>query len=306
MTDATGSPDLAPLLARWRLEADGPPMRTPSSALLPVRRDGARLMLKVPRVEEERRGGRLMAAWAGRGAAPVLESDADGTLLMARADDPGILVREASADGSDADARDERATRALARAAVRLHRVPLDAAAVADAVPLEEWFRELLDPVRPLPRSLDRGAGIARELLAGSGTGISAVLHGDVHHGNVLRFRDCGDEDGDDHDDDPHGPGSWRAIDPKALIGDPGFDTANVLCNPTPGVALRPGRLARRARVVAEETGRDLEAVLAWTEAWCALSAAWDAGSPERAARVEELARIGAAARQARRGAGGA
>ncbi|RII90425.1 streptomycin phosphotransferase, partial [Clavibacter michiganensis] len=119
MTDAVAQ--LGPLLARWRLDPDGPAVRTASSVLAPVRRDGAPLMLKVPLVEEERRGGRLMAAWAGGGAAPVLASDADGTVLMARADDPGILVREASADGSDADARDDRATRILARAAARLH-----------------------------------------------------------------------------------------------------------------------------------------------------------------------------------------
>ena len=306
--DPAAEPDLAPLLARWRLEPDGPLLRTPSSVVAPVRRDGSRLVLKVPTVEEERRGGRLMAAWAGRGAAPVLAADPDGTLLMARADDPGILVREASATGpdatgADADARDDRATRILARAAVRLHGVALDPRAVADAVPLDAWFRELLDSVRPLPRPLDRGAGIARELLAGSASGPAAVLHGDVHHGNVLRFPGEGADARDDE------AATWRAIDPKALVGDPGFDTANVLCNPTPAVALRPGRLARRARVVAEETGRDVDAVLAWTEAWCALSAAWDAASPAQAARVVALGRIGAVSRCARRrlgrGAGG-
>ena len=293
MTDAVAQ--LGPLLARWRLDPDGPAVRTASSVLAPVRRDGARMMLKVPLVEEERRGGRLMAAWAGRGAAPVLASDADGTLLMARADDPGILVREASADGADADARDDRATRILARAAARLHRVPREAPVVAEAVPLAVWFRELVEPARPLPRALDRGAAVARELLAGSGS--AAVLHGDVHHGNVLRFGDGGC-DGRGGDDD------WRAIDPKGLLGDPGFDTANVLANPTPAIALRPGRLARRARVIAEETGADLDAVLAWAEAWCALSAAWDADDAASRARVEALGRLGAAARDARPGLG--
>jgi streptomycin 6-kinase len=285
---------LGPLLERWRLDPDGPAVRTASSVIAPVRRDGARLMLKVPLVEEERRGGRLMAAWAGRGAAPVLASDADGTVLMARAGDPGILVREASADGPDAYARDDRATRILARAAARLHRVPLEPRVVAEAVPLEVWFRELVAPERPLPRSLDRGAAVARELLAGSGT--TAVLHGDVHHGNVLRFGGSG-IGGDDGD-------AWRAIDPKALVGDPGFDTANVLANPTPAIALRPGRLARRARVVAEETGADLDAVLAWAEAWCALSAAWDADDVASGPRVEALGRLGASARDARPGLG--
>ena len=294
MTDADAQ--LGPLLARWRLDPDGPAVRTASSVLAPVRRDGARMMLKVPLVEEERRGGRLMAAWAGRGAAPVLASDADGTVLMARADDPGILVREASADGADADARDDRATRILARAAARLHRVPREAPVVAEAVPLAVWFRELVEPARPLPRALDRGAAVARELLAGSGS--AAVLHGDVHHGNVLRFGRGDDGDGRVGDDD------WRAIDPKGLLGDPGFDTANVLANPTPAIALRPGRLARRARVIAEETGADLDAVLAWAEAWCALSAAWDADDAASRARVEALGRLGAAARDARPGLG--
>jgi len=290
VTDADADAPLRPLLARWRLDADGPTVRTPSSVIAPVRRDGARLMLKVPLVEEERRGGRLMAVWAGRGSAPVLASDADGTVLMARADDPGILVREASADGSDADARDDRATRILARAAARLHRVPLDAPMVAEAVPLAVWFHELVAPERPLPRSLDRGAAVARELLAGPGP--TAVLHGDVHHGNVLRF---GGGDGDD---------DWRAIDPKALVGDTGFDTANVLANPTPAIALRPGRLARRAHVVAEETGAELDRVLAWAEAWCALSAAWDAHEARSRPRVEALLRLGACARDARPGSG--
>jgi streptomycin 6-kinase len=299
VTDADADADaaLGPLLERWRLDRDGPAVRTASSVIAPVRRDGARLMLKVPLVEEERRGGRLMAAWAGRGAAAVLASDADGTVLMARADDPGILVREASADGPDADARDDRATRTLARAAARLHRVPLEPRVVAEAVPLDVWFRELVAPERPLPRSLDRGAAVARELLAGSGP--TAVLHGDVHHGNVLRFGDS-DIGGDDDDDDD----AWRAIDPKALVGDPGFDTANVLANPTPAIALRPGRLARRARVIAEETGADLDAVLAWAEAWCALSAAWDADDVASGPRVEALGRLGASARDARPGLG--
>nr|WP_228512096.1 aminoglycoside phosphotransferase family protein [Clavibacter sp. VKM Ac-2872] len=279
---------MRPLLARWGVDPDGPAVRTASSVIAPVRRDGARLMLKVPLVEEERRGGRLMAAWAGRGAAPVLAADADGTVLMARADDPGILVREASAEGPDADARDDRATRILARAAARLHRVPLDARTLADAVPLAVWFRELVAPERPLPQALDRGAAVARELLAGPAP--TAVLHGDIHHGNVLRFG-SGDSDDD-----------WRAIDPKGLTGDTGFDTANVLANPTPEIALRPGRLARRAHVIAEETGTDLDAVLAWAEAWCALSAAWDAGDPASRPRVEALLRLGACARDARRG----
>ena len=295
-----GERALAPYLARWGLDPDGPADVTPSSVLAPVRRDGARLMLKVPLVEEERRGGRLLAAWSGRGAVRVHASDGRGAVLMSRAADPGLLVREASAAGPDAEARDDRATRILVRTALRLHAAPVPDEVRAEAVPLVTWARELLEPSSPLPRAFDRGRDVMRELLGGS-TG-QAVLHGDVHHGNVLRVDDeataAGDAGGDDR------AGAWCAIDPKALLGDPGFDTANVLCNPTLAIALGPGRLARRAAVIAEETGRDLDDVLAWAEAWCALSAAWDVGDPARRARVAALIRLGGAARALRRTAG--
>ncbi|MFT2710290.1 aminoglycoside phosphotransferase family protein [Clavibacter sp. Sh2126] len=294
---ASAESALAPYRARWRLDPDGAVVVTPSSVLAPVRRDGARLMLKVPLVDEERRGSRLLAAWSGRGAVRVHAADDGGAVLMSRAEDPGLLVREASAVGPDAEARDERATRILVRTARRLHSVAVPDGVRAEAVPLATWARELLEPERPLPRAFDRGRDVLRELLGGSPG--EALLHGDVHHGNVLRFGD-GDGDGADGSDGDAADDAWRAIDPKALRGDPGFDTAYALCNPTLAIALRPGRLARRAAVIAEETGRDLDDVLAWAEAWCALSAAWDVGDPSRRERVAALGRLGAAARALR------
>lgn len=42
------------------------------------------------------------------------------------------------------------------------------------------------------------------------------VLHGDIHHGNVL--------DG--------GERGWRAIDPKGLLGERTFDFVNILLAP--------------------------------------------------------------------------
>jgi len=54
------------------------------------------------------------------------------------------------------------------------------------------------------------------------------VLHGDIHHGNILDF----------------GPRGWLTIDPKGLIGERDFDYANLFCNPdlahpAPSVALK-------------------------------------------------------------------
>ena len=103
------------------------------------------------------------------------------------------------------------------------------------------------------------------------------VLHGDLHHGNVL--------DG--------GQRGWLAIDPKGLIGARAFDYANLFCNPTPDIALAPGRLAHRVELVATAARLDRHHLLAWITAWAGLSAAWhisDGTDPATALAVATLA----------------
>src|SRR3546814_3749922 len=71
-------------------------------------------------------------------------------------------------------------------------------------VPLAHWFRALNPAAATHGGILARCAATARALLAESrGTG---VLHGDIHHDNVLDF----------------GPRGWLAIDPKRLVGERG------------------------------------------------------------------------------------
>ena len=85
------------------------------------------------------------------------------------------------------------------------------------------------------------------------------VLHGDIHHDNILDF----------------GARGWLAIDPKGLRGERGFDFANIFCNPDRATALAPGRLAQRATLIAEAAGLKRKRLLQWVLAWAGLSAAW-------------------------------
>jgi streptomycin 6-kinase len=108
------------------------------------------------------------------------------------------------------------------------------------------------------------------------------VLHGDLHHDNVLDF----------------GARGWLAIDPKRLVGERGFDFANIFTNPdladpTRPVAAEPGRFARRLAVVADATGMERERLLRWILAWTGLSAAWflgDGASPNIGLQVAGMA----------------
>jgi streptomycin 6-kinase len=90
----------------------------------------------------------------------------------------------------------------------------------------------------------------------------------------------------------------WLAIDPKRLVGERGFDFANIFTNPdladpTRPVATEPGRFARRLEVVAAAARLERGRLLRWILAWTGLSAAWffsDGDSAATDLRVAELA----------------
>ena len=104
------------------------------------------------------------------------------------------------------------------------------------------------------------------------------MLHGDIHHDNVLDF----------------GARGWLAIDPKGLIGERGFDYANLFCNPETDIEVTaPDRFRRRLAIVTEASGIERERLLQWILAWAGLSAAWwlsDGVQPEIDFRIAELA----------------
>jgi streptomycin 6-kinase len=242
---------LAPYLRRWRLVPDGAAFVTPSSVLMPVVAGGRAAILKVATEREEELGNRLMAWWDGTGAAPVLEHDGPA-ILLARAEGPRSLARMAAAG----DAQDDEATRVLCTVAMTLHGA--SGLPPAGLVGLDRWFRELFEHAETRGGFFAGAASVARTLIDENREPV--VLHGDVHHGNVLDF----------------GDGGWRAIDPKHVTGDRAFDFANILCNPTAAIALAPGRLERQLAVICEQTGIDRDRMTAWTVAWCGLSAAWN------------------------------
>ncbi|HEY2177570.1 MAG TPA: aminoglycoside phosphotransferase family protein [Caulobacteraceae bacterium] len=266
----TAPADLAPWMRLWRLEPDGQPFVTPwGSHLAPVTQAGVPAMLKVAHGEEERRGAALMAWWAGEGAARVL-AWSDPALLLERAEGSRSLAAMARAGDDDA------AMRILCAAAERLH-TPRPAPRPQSLVPLDRWFA-----------ALGAGAGrrgglfaaawtVARGLLAAPRD--AAPLHGDLHHDNVLDF----------------GPRGWLAIDPKGLIGERGFDYANMVCNPDIVVAGAPGVLARRAKIICQESGLEPRRHLQWVLAYAALSASWNLDSGGDAAPAVRMAELAAA-----------
>ena len=235
-------------LVKWKLTADGAPTVTRASRLLPVRREAVPLMLKIAVEAEERFGFGLMSWWNGQGAARVLELE-DNALLMERAEGGQSLAALSQIGG------DDKVSRIICNVVASLH-APRHQPA-PQLVPLSYWFREL-----PLAASayggIFRQCNETAEALLAMPRNIG-VLHGDIHHENILDF----------------GARGWLAIDPKTLWGERGFEYANLFCNPTAAIATSPGRMRRRAKVVAEAAGLDPMRLLQWVLAYAGLSAAW-------------------------------
>ncbi len=253
-------------LARWALTPDGDPIATRNSRLLPVRRQGVPAMLKIAVDAEEKVGNRLMTWWDGDGAAQVLAQSRDA-ILLERAEST-IGLAELARVG-----RDDEATRIICAVVATLHE-PRDKL-LPDLVPLDRWFEALEPAAATHGGILSVAAATARDLLARPRD--IGVLHGDIHHGNVLWFGERG----------------WLAIDPKGLTGERAFDYANLFCNPDPQTATAPGRLARQVEVVAQAARLDRTRLLLCILAWAGLSSAWllDEGlPPDPGFTVAELA----------------
>lgn len=239
-----------PWLERWNLAVDGRPFVTRfGSHLLPVLSGAELAILKITEQEEELRGAALMQWFDGVSAARVLACEG-----------PALLLERVVGDRSLAEmARrglDDEATRILCRTAMALH-APHRRPPPASLVPLTIWFEALQPTAAKYGGVFNKAAVAAASLLSAPQEAV--VLHGDFHHENVL--------DG--------GARGWLVIDPKGLIGERSFEYANLFRNPDPEVALAPGQVGRRARIVADEAVLDPVRLMKWVLAYAGLSAAW-------------------------------
>ena len=143
---------------------------------------------------------------------------------------PALLLERATGPRSLAAMVADRPGRRGEPHSLRRGRAPACAAPgpPPELVPLARWFEALAPAARTHGGLLAQADSAAQALLADPRDVV--VLHGDIHHGNVL--------DG--------GERGWLAIDPKGLLGERTFDFVNILRNPDAAAALAPGRFDRQ------------------------------------------------------------
>lgn len=263
---------------RWKVSAPELIAETFSSRIWKVtREDGSLAVVKDLKpfddVADELRGEHYLAWRRGEGAVRLLGRDGNRMLLEYAGD---RLLSEHLAEHGD-DAATEIAAEVMAKLfSPSQHPVP------PDLQPLRDRYVSLFRAAKA-----DRDAGrhslyveaaeVAGRLLADP-HGIKP-LHGDLHHDNIL-----------------FGPRGWLAIDPKGVLGDPGFDAANVFYNPLDrdDLCLDPRRIAHMAEMFGKTIGQSPRAILDHAIAYGCLSAAWHREDKNAVDESRELAVAGA------------
>lgn len=239
------------------------------SLVLTGRWQDREVVVRAPLLDWERDASLpTLRAFSSHGGVPVwLFDEASGTSVMPRLR-PGTTLAEADED---------EAVEACASLILRLRGAEGRAPTVAEYLAPILEAPTLPDALRP--GLSDDAARLARSLLASSPA--PQLLHGDLHHFNVLRH---GDE--------------WVAIDPEGLYGDPAYETTAFIRNPIPAIGEvpdLPGLMRRRILRFSERLGDAPERIWGWAmvrtaqcvcgddpnEAWTKAVAALDRLWPE-------------------------
>ncbi|UYZ83856.1 3'-kinase [Entomomonas sp. E2T0] len=236
-------------LKRWQLSINGEIINTPSSQIVPViQTNGNEAILKLASCEEEKIGYLVMCWWEGEGAAKVLAHH-DTALLMEKARDQRSLLTMALNNQAD------QATAIICNTIKQLHSPRLKQPPTK-LISLQQHFLSLQKINQALPNIFAFCKNIADDLLATEQDIV--VLHGDIHHRNILDFER-----------------GWLAIDPKRVIGERGFDYANLLCNPDLSIANNPAYFSRQLNNIIALSGIERTRLIKWIIAFAGLSAAW-------------------------------
>jgi streptomycin 6-kinase len=253
-TPASAHARLAHFAREWGVSVDETVETQSSLIALGARRNEPIAMKTVKSPGDEWRAADVLDAFHGHGTVRVLER-ADGAALLERAI-PGESLVELSRLGRDDEAIDILSDIMLRMSAVE---PTLPAPTVGDWGKGFDRYRDSGDG--RIPRALVVEAAATFTRLASSQAS-TRLLHGDLHHHNVLR-------------DDRRG---WLAIDPKGVIGEMEYEIGAALRNPAqlPSLFLDRKTIQRRVDRFADTLRLDHARVVAWGFAQAVLSAVWD------------------------------
>ena len=215
----------------------------------------APVVLKISKsFGDEWHSGDILRAFAGDGMVRVYESEG-GAVLLERLE-PGNELAELVRGGDD-----DRAIGILADIVKQIanHAAPAGCPTVLDWA--RGFDRYLKTADKQIPAALVHKAQQLYLSLASSSSR-RMLLHGDLHHYNVLFDAKRG----------------WVAIDPKGVVGELEYEVGAILRNPWEQANFFASRaeVERRLRILSDALQLDYRRALQWSFAQAVLSAIWD------------------------------
>lgn len=262
---------------RWGLRQTGEAMHGALALVLPVERaDGGPAVLKLQPQDVETEGEPVaLRAWGGDGAVRLLEQDPGTGAMLLESLDAGRRL-----DGEPLDEALEVIGGLLAR--LSAHPAPEGLRGLGPmARDIAARGRARIDQVESVWRPVyESWAATAEEMAAEPG---DRLLHWDLHFENVLAPL-VGSP--------AARRGPWLAIDPKPLVGDPGFELLPALRNrwaeaEAAGDPVRATR--RRFDLLTEVAGIDRDRARAWTRVRLLQDCLWMEGARHRVPRTHAL-----------------
>ncbi|MBN2388843.1 MAG: phosphotransferase [Anaerolineales bacterium] len=196
--------------------------------------------------------------YAGEGACRLYDSDPETGMLLEERLRPGTMLHQ---DGLSDEAQ-------TAVAAQVMRRIWRPAPPDEPLITLESWFNELRN-LRPRfgggtgpfpPRLVESVEALLPDLFGE--TSERVLLHGDCHHYNILKSER-----------------GWLIIDPKGVVGPPGYEVGPLMLNPWDAFTRPPDAkeiAIRRLEVLSEVLGIEQDCLHAWAICHTLLSAWWD------------------------------
>ncbi|CAH1191938.1 hypothetical protein PAECIP111891_00147 [Paenibacillus allorhizoplanae] len=222
-----------------------------------TRKDGKRVVLKLSYKKSElAREVSVLRAFEGRGAIQVLDADEERGVALLESAEPGIPLSTIENDAL--------ATDIFCEVFRSLHLPPPKGSeypSMKQHFAAIERYRERIKDMEvdgPLPPSWVENAEECLEYLIAT-TSENFLLHGDLHHDNILR----------------QGEEKWAVIDPKGIIGDIHFDTIQYLLNYEDRGGDCEQVLHNRVEKMADRLGLDPRRIAMWGVARGVLEACW-------------------------------
>jgi streptomycin 6-kinase len=249
----------------WQVRLDAPyPELSVNYVAHGMRADGMPVVLKVCIPGTESRTEReALSLFDGHGAVRLLAVDESRNAILLERAVPGRELRTVLDD--------EQATHIAVTVMQRLWQPP---PAQHSFPAVDDWLRNmsekaprLMPPGHPFPQAwLQRALALHRELTAMPQPHV--VLHGDLHHMNILSS-----EDRMSAKREP-----WLAIDPFGVIGEAVCETGPLLINQLPDPPTHDAVrtvLHRRVRQLADELHVDMVRLAAWGVVRAVVSGYW-------------------------------